>query len=74
MPHVSRVQSGEYPSSAEGTSQSYLIDLGIAMECEREQVDQVLHGTTIEWNFAGEVSVDAIGWSSPAINHAASHN
>jgi hypothetical protein len=74
MPHVSRVQSGEYPSSAEGTRQSYLVDLGIAMVGEREQVEQVLHGTAIEWNFAGDVSVDATGWSSPAINHAASHN
>ena len=74
MPHVSRVQSGEYPSSAEGTRQSYLFNLGIAMEGEREQVDQVLHGTAIEWNFAGDLSVDATGWSSPVINHAASHN
>lgn len=29
MPHVSRVQSGEYPSSAEGTRQSYLFDLAL---------------------------------------------
>jgi hypothetical protein len=74
MPHVSRVQSGEYPSSAEGARQRYLFDFGIAMEGEREQVDQVLHGTAIEWNFVGDGSVDATGWSSPAINHAASHN
>jgi hypothetical protein len=74
MPHVLRVQSGEYPSSAEGTRQSYLFNLGIATEGGREQVDQVLHGTAIEWNFAGDVSVDATGWSSPVINHAASHN
>jgi len=51
-----------------------LFNLGIATEGERGQVDQVLHETAIEWNFAGDVSVDATGWSSPVINHAASHN
>jgi hypothetical protein len=52
MPHVSRVQGGEYPSSAEGTRQSCLFNLGIVTEGGREQADHVQQGTAIKRSFA----------------------
>lgn len=76
MPHVSRVQGGEYPSSMEGTRQSCLFNLGIATEGGRVQAGHVLQGISIERSFAVLASEndDATGWSGPVINHAASNN
>jgi hypothetical protein len=51
-PHVSRVQSGEYPTGAEGTRQSCLFTLSIATEDWQEQFNHVLHSKTIKQRIA----------------------
>ena len=62
MPHVSRVQGGEYPSCGRGNKAKLLVYLRHCHEKTGTNKSIMLRmGTAIEWNFA----VDTFGRSTP---------